>query len=294
MAVSRGIKIRFHNNVTRIGVKDVLLYLVMILLVAFTALPLIYVISTAFKPIDEILLFPPRFFVRRPTFHNFEDLVVALSGSAVPFLRYVFNSIVTAAATVLLTVMVSSMGAYALVKQHVPFGKVLFTIILMALMFPGQVTQIPNYLVVSNMGLLNSYASLIVPKIAVAYNMFLMKQFCEQLPDPILEAARIDGAGEWLIFRKIVFPFLTPAWATLIVFSFVSSWNDYFSPLVFIQDEALKTLPLALSTIGEAGNVARAGAMAAATFLTTLPTIVIFTAMQGRVIQTMAYSGIKE
>lgn len=294
MAVSRGVRLRLGNRITRIGIKDILLYAVMICLVAFTALPLIYVISTAFKPYDEIMKFPPQFFVRRPTLNNFEDLVVALSGTTVPFLRYVYNSLVTTAATVFLTVVVSSMGAYALVKQHVPGGKVLFTIILMALMFPGAVTTIPSYLVVSNLGMMNSSLALIVPKIAVAYNMFLMKQFCEQLPDPILEAARIDGAAEWTIFRKIVFPFLTPAWATLIVFSFVNSWNDYFSPLVYIQDEALKTLPLALSTIGESGNVARAGAMAAATFLTTLPTIVIFTVMQGRVIETMAYSGIKE
>lgn len=294
MAVTRGIRIRFRDRVARIGIRTVLLYAVMIGLMVFTALPLIYVISTAFKPYDEIMRFPPQFLVRRPTLNNFEDLVVALSGTTVPFLRYVYNSLVTTAATVALTVVVSSMGAYALVKQHVPLGKALFTIILMALMFPGAVTTIPSYLVVSGMGMMNSYLSLIVPKIAVAYNLFLMKQFCEQLPDPILEAARIDGASEWTIFHRIVFPFLTPAWATLIVFSFVNNWNDYFSPLVYIQDEALKTLPLALSTIGEAGNVARAGAMAAATFLTTLPTIVIFTAMQGRVIETMAYSGIKE
>ena len=294
MAVSRGIRIRVGGRISRVGIKDILLYAAMICLVAFTALPLIYVISTAFKPYDEIMRFPPKFFVERPTLNNFEDLVVALNGTTVPFLRYVFNSLVTTVVTVALTVIVSSMGAYALVKQHVPLGKVWFTIILMALMFPGTVTTIPSYLVVSELGLMNSHMALVIPKIAVAYNLFLMKQFCEQLPNPLLEAARIDGANEWTVFFKIVIPFLKPAWATLIVFSFVASWNDYFSPLVYIQDEALKTLPLALSTIGESGNVARAGAMAAATFLTTLPTIVIFTAMQGQVIATMAHSGIKE
>lgn len=294
MSVNKGIRIRYKEKISRISFKDVVMYIVMTILVAFTALPLIYVISTAFKPIDEILLFPPRFLVRRPNMNNFEDLVVALSGTAVPFLRYVYNSIIVAATTVVLTMLVSTMGAYALVKLRVPFAKAAFTIILMALMFPTQVTQIPNYLVVSGLGMLNSHSALIVPKIAVAYNFFLMKQFCEQLPDPVLEAARIDGAKEWRIFRKIVFPFLAPAWATLIVFSFVSSWNDYFSPLVFLQNDALKTLPLALSTIADSGNIARTGAMAAATFLTTLPTIIIFTSMQGRVIETMAHSGIKQ
>ncbi|MBE6904435.1 MAG: carbohydrate ABC transporter permease [Ruminococcaceae bacterium] len=271
----------------------VLLYLFMIVLVLFTLLPLVYVVMTAFKPIDEIIKFPPTFFVKRPTADNFADLMNAVGSSAVPFIRYIFNSVFTSVMSVVLTVLFCSMGAYGLVKHKVPFANFFFALILAALMFSTHVTQIPTYLVVNNLKLVDTYWSLIIPKIAVAFNFFLMKQFLEQLPNAFLEAARIDGANELYIFVKIVMPFLAPAWATLIVFSFVSNWNDFFTPLIFITNQALKTLPLALQTINEGGNLARAGATAAATFLMTFPTIIVFSSMQKRVIETMTYSGIK-
>jgi len=273
-----------------------LLYTFMVLLVGFTALPLIYMISTAFKPIDELFLFPPRYFVKRPTLQNFYDLVITLGSSTVPFLRYVFNSIYTTAITVFLTVIVSSLGAYGLVKHKPPGSKVLFKFIIAALMFSPHVCQIPRYMVVNSMGLINSHWALIVTNIAVAYNFFLMKQFTEQFPNELLEAARIDGANEWRTFWKIVMPALTPAWSTLVVFSFISNWNDYFTTLIYITSQAQKTLPLALHTIagGAAGtSIGRAGAVAASTFLMTVPTVIIFTAMQGKVMETMTHSGIK-
>jgi len=271
----------------------VMMYVGMLLVALFTVLPLLYVVVTAFKPIDEIVKFPPRFFVRRPTGENFSDLLLSLESSSVPFIRFVFNSLFTTVVTVVLTVLVSAMGAFALTKHKVPFANFLFSLIIAALMFSQHVTQISTYLVVNNLGIIDTYAALIIPKIAVAFNFFLMKQFLDQMPDAFLEAARIDGAREGYIFFKIVMPFLKPAWATLIVFSFVSNWNDYFTPLIFITNQSLKTLPLALQTIGESGNLARAGAMAAATFLMTVPTILVFTVMQKRVIETMTHSGIK-
>lgn len=119
-------------------------------------------------------------------------------------------------------------------------------------MFSPHVTQIPNYMIVKNLGLINTYWALILPKIAVAFNMFLVKQFLEQMPDAYLEAARLDGANEWQLFWKIVMPYVRPAWATLVVFSFVGNWNDYFSPLVFTNSDAMKTLPLAIQSIAAA------------------------------------------
>ena len=186
------------------------------------------------------------------------------------------------------------MGAYGLVK-HKPAGSgAIFAVVLAALMFSTHVTQIPNYMVVNKLGLVNTYLALIIPKIAVAYNFFLVKQFCEQLPDSILEAARIDGAKEFRVFWTIAMPLLQPAWTTLAVFSFVNNWNDYFSPLIFISSNALKTLPLALQTLsGGAGVVARAGTVGAATFLTTVPSILVFAIMRGKVMETMSFSGIK-
>ena len=291
------IKIKwFRGQWVHITFKKVLLYVVMLGLVAFTALPLVYLVSTAFKPLDELFLFPPRFFVKHPTTKNFSDLLQALGSSTVPFLRYAFNSIVVTTITVVLTVIVSSLGAYSLVKLKPPGAKAIFSVILMALMFSPHVTRIPSYLVINNLGLINTYASLILPNIAVAYNIFLIKQFLELYPDELIEAARIDGAREFFIFLKIVMPSLAPAWSTLVVFSFVSSWNDAFSPLIYITSQQMKTLPVALSTIsgGAAGmSVGRAGAVAAATFLMTIPTVIVYTIMQGRVMETMQYSGIK-
>lgn len=269
-------------------------YLLMGGLVLFTSLPLIYMISTAFKPYDELFLYPPRFFVRKPTLRNFYELLTALDSSTIPFTRYIFNSLLTTCVTVALTVIVSSMGAFALAKYKIPFGNTVFNIIIAALMFSPHVTQIPNYIIVSKLGLLNTYWALIIPKIAVAYNIFLMKQFIEQIPDTYLDAARIDGASDFKIFWKIIMPMAKSAWSTLIVFSFVSNWNDYFSPLIFINKQALKTLPLILQSLaGGPGQVARSGAVAAATFLVTMPTIIVFLIMQSRVMKTMAYSGIK-
>ncbi|MBP5153349.1 MAG: carbohydrate ABC transporter permease [Lachnospiraceae bacterium] len=292
------LKIRwFKGQWLHITFSKVLLYLVMLALVCFTALPLVYLVSTAFKPLDELFVYPPRFFVHRPTTKNFTDLVVSLGSSTVPFTRYFFNSVIVTVVIVVGTVIVSSMGAYSLVKFKPPGGQALFNLILIALMFSAHVTKIPSYMVVNKLHLINTYGALILPNLAVAYNCFLIKQFMEQYPDELIEAARIDGAGEFRIFLQMVMPALKPATATLVVFSFTSNWNDYFSPLIYVTSQAMKTLPLALQTIsgGAAGmTVGRAGAVAAATFLMTLPTVIIFTVMQGKVMETMVYSGIKE
>lgn len=269
-------------------------YLFMGLLVAFTSLPLIYVISSSLKPLDELFLYPPRFFVRKPTLRNFSELLTSLDSSVVPFSRYLFNSVFTTVVTVFGTVIICSMGAFGLVKYKLPGRKVIFNIIVAALMFSPQVTQIPNYIIVSKLGLIDTYAALIVPRLAVAYNFFLMKQFMEQIQDVYIDAARIDGVSELSLFWKIVMPMAKPAWATLIVFAFVANWNDYFSALVFITSQAMKTMPLALQTIaGGPGQVARTGAVQAAALLTISPSIIIYLFMQSKVMKTMAHSGIK-
>jgi len=291
------IKIKwFRGQWLHITFARVLLYTIMLLLVAFTVLPLVYVVVTAFKPLDELFVFPPRFYVKNPTTKNFTDLVISLGSSTVPFTRYAFNSIIITVSVVILTVMVSSLAAYSLVKFKPVGGKLVFDLILIALMFSPHVTKIPSYMIVNGLGLIDSYWALILPNIAVAYNCFLMRQFIQQYPDELIEAARIDGAGEFKIFIKMVMPALAPAWSTLVVFSFVSNWNDYFSPLIYVTSQAMKTLPLALQTIsgGAAGmSVGRAGAVAASTLLMTAPTVILFTIMQGRVMETMTYSGIK-
>ena len=291
-----GISVYMGEKKVKLTLGWAILYGFMLLLVLFTALPLVYVVSTAFKPLDELFIWPPRFLVRRPTTQNFTNLVISLGSSTVPFVRFIFNSVFVTAVSVFFTVMVSSLGAYGLVKHKPPGSKTLFNIIIAALMFSPHVTRIPTYMVMNALGLVNTYWSLILTYIAVAYNFFLMKQFTEQFPNDLLEAARIDGAKEFKVFWKIVMPSLTPAWSTLVVFSFVRIWNDYFTPLIFISSQAKKTMPLALQTIagGPATmSIGRAGAVAAATFIMIIPTIVIFTTAQKKVMETMTHSGIK-
>lgn len=279
-----------------VGVKRSVVTVFMIFLVAFTALPLIYIVNAAFKPLDELFLFPPTFFVKHPTGKNFRDLVISLGSSTVPFLRYVFNSVFVSLCVVVGTVIISSTAAFALSKLELPFKAFWFNLIISALMFSNHVTTIPRYLVIESMGLYNSYTALILPQIAVAYNVFLMKQFLDQYPDQIMEAAHIDGAGDFLTFIKIVFPGQKPVVATMVVLTFVSCWNDFFSPLVYTSSQTMKTLPLALQTISGgtgASSVSRAGAVSAASLLMILPVIIIFTLMQGKVMETMTQSGIK-
>jgi len=283
-------RIKFHKP----SFSRIMLYLLLTILVVIAGLPLFAMVCRSLMPLDELYIYPPRLMVRHPTLRNFSDLLTSLSSSTVPFTRYIFNSLFTTVVTVLLSIIVCCMGAYGLVKHKPAGADAIFAVVLAALMFSTHVTQIPNYLVVNKLGLVNTYASLIIPKIAVAYNFFLVKQFCEQLPNSILEAARIDGAKEWRVFWTIAMPLLQPAWTTLAVFSFVSNWNDYFTPLIFISSNALKTMPLALQTLsGGAGVVARSGTVGAATFLTTVPSILVFICMRGKVMETMSYSGIK-
>lgn len=298
MANVSGYSVRFRGKyLFTVKPASCFLVLFLLLLVAFMSLPLVYLTVTAFKPIDELYLFPPTFFTRRPSLSNFKSLLNSLNVSDVPFIRYIFNSVLVTVLNVIGAILVCSLGAFGLVKQKPVGSNLIFSIVLAALMFPTAVTQIPNYLIVKSLGILETYASLVVPKLAVAFNFFLMKQFIEQLPDAYLEAARLDGASEFRIYWKIIMPMIKPAWATLIVFSFISNWNDYLSPLLYITNSPeLKTLPLAVQMIAGgtgAAAITTAGSVAAATFCMTLPVIIVYLAMQRKVLATMAYSGIK-
>jgi len=291
---SSGVKMKFNIKSRRKEnrVAWVVVYIIMVALVAFTSLPIIYLVVTAFKPIDELFIYPPRFFVKNPTLENFSDLLRGLSSSEIPFIRYVFNSLFTTIVVVSGTVIISSMGAYGLTKQKIPFGNLLFNLILAALMFSPHVTRIPTYLVVNKLGILDTYWALIIPALAYPYNMFLMKQFIQQFPNELLESARIDGAKEFSVFLRILMPNIKPAWSTLIVLSFVLNWNDTIAALIYTQRQSMKVLPLAINLIAGQG-LSRQGALMAATFIMTVPTILIFLLMQNNVLKTMVHSGIK-
>ena len=270
-------------------------YVIMTFLALVTILPIVYMVSTAFKPLEEMFLYPPRFLVRHPTLRNFADLLIAMDGLSVPFARYVFNSVFVTVVTVGAGVVLSSMAAYPLAKYpHMPGGRLFFSIVVSTLMFAPEVTQIPRYLIVDRLHLIDTYAGLVLPVIAGSYGLFLMKQFMEQLPIELIEAAKVDGASEWRIFWRVVMPLVRPAWITLVLLSFISTWNDFFTPLIFTRSEQMKTLPLIMSTIGGGpGVVAPSGAVAAASLVVTFPTFILFVFLQRYVMETMAHSGIK-
>lgn len=282
-------KKRIKPNHSKAG--DVISFLFLILMGSFMALPLVLAISNSLKPLEEIFIFPPRFFVRNPTMDNFHDVFVLMSQSWIPFSRYIYNTVFITVVGTLGHLFVASLCAYALAKHKFPGRNFIFWIIVTALMFSTQVTAIPNYLIMSKIGWLDSYLSLIVPAIAKPLGLFLMKQFMEQIPDSLLEAARIDGAKELKVFWEIAMPQVKPAWLTLIIFCFQDLWNLQGSNYIF--SEELKTLPYALSQISAAG-ISRAGATSAVAVIMMAVPIVIFIISQSNIIETMASSGIKE
>lgn len=280
---------RRSPNRSRSG--DMGIYLMLILFGLFMVFPLVYAINSAFKPLDEIFVYPPKLFVRNPTMDNFQDLFVIMGKSWVPFSRYVFNTVFITAAGTAGHLLLASMGAYVLAKYEFPGSRTFFNIVVTALMFNGYVTAIPNYLVMSRIGWVDTMWAVVIPAFAAPMGLFLMKQFMEGIPDALIEAAKIDGAKEGRIFLTIVMPMVKPAWLTLIIFSVQSLWNNKASN--FIYSEELKTLPYALQQI-VSGGVARAGVGAAVTLFMMIVPIGIFILSESNIIETMASSGIKE
>lgn len=270
---------------------DMGIYIMLILFGIFFVIPLVYTVSNAFKPLDEIYLYPPRFFVKNPTFNNFQDLLVVMSNSYVPFTRYVFNTVLTTLVGTVGHLIIGSMAAYVLAKYDFPGGKQFFDICVTALMFNAYVLQIPTYLIMTKLGWVDTYLALIVPAFALPMGLFLMKQFMEQIPDALIEAAKIDGAKEGRIFLQIVMPNVKPAWLTVTIFSVQNLWN--LKGQIYIYSEDYKMLPYALQQIMSAG-VARAGVGGAATMVVMMVPIIIFVMAQSNILETMASSGIKD
>ncbi len=256
------------------------------------AMPMIYAISTSLKPLSEIWVFPPRFLVKNPTIKNFEDLINLFSSTRVPFSRYVFNTLLVAIVGTGGHVLLASACAYAFAKHEFKGKKLMFNTVVFSLMFSTAVTAIPNFIIMTKLNWIDTYAALIVPVFGTPLGLYLMKQFIEQIvPDTVLEAARIDGAGEWRIYAQIVMPMVKPAWFTLIVLTFPGLWNSGQTNYIFTED--LKTLNYAFSQI-LAGGVSRAGASAAATVIMMIIPIVVFFFTQANVVETFATSGLKD
>ena len=257
-----------------------------------SVLPLIYCICTSLKPLDEILIFPPRFFVHRPTIANYTALPELLSNLRVPLSRYIFNSLFATLATTFLYVVVASMAAFVLCKSKIKFKKTIFYIIQFSLLFNAYTLSVPQYLIFTWMNIIDTYWVYILPHFASTMGVFLMKQYMEgALPNALLEAAKIDGAGYFRIFWTIVMPIVKPMWLTLTLFTFRDVWATVPSGTIF--SETLKTLPTIMSQI-TAGGVARSGSSMAVTCLLMIPPVVVYMISQSNVMESMSSAGIKE
>ena len=280
----------FKPNVSRSVFGNVMVFLFLLVFGVFFAFPIVYAIITAFKPMNEILIFPPRVFVRNPTLSNFIELSQMADSFWVPLTRYIFNSVLISAAGTLGHLLLSSMAAYPMSRHAFPGHKWIKKVVVMSLLFTASVTYLPQYVVMSQLHLIDTYGALILPALQSSLGLYLMMNFMGTLPEEMLEAARIDGAREARIYWSIVMPNVKPAWLTLIIFSFQGLWNNTGGS--FIYSEELKVLPAVMAQI-TAGGIARAGVSSAAALIMMIPPILIFLLSQKSVIQTMSTSGLK-
>ena len=280
---------RRHPNRSLSG--DMGIYIMLLIVACMMVFPLVFAISSSLKPLDELFRFPPTLFPKHPTLDNFSDLIVTLGQSWIPFSRYLVNTVFITLAGTVGHLIIASMAAFVLAKYEFPGSKAIFNLIVTALMFSGYVTGIPNYVIMSKLGMIDTYWALLLPAFSAPMGMFLMKQFMEGLPTALIEAAKIDGANEVRIFWNIVMPNVKPAWLTVMIFSIQSLWNTSASTVIY--SEAKKTLVYALSQI-QAGGIARTGQAAAVTVVVMIVPIIAFIINQSRILETMASSGLKD
>lgn len=290
MKLSFGRKKYKRVTLSRSKSGTVVIFIFLIFMGAFMLLPLIYVLTTAFKPLNEILAYPPKFFVQNPTLSNFRDLIEITQETWVPFERSLFNSLALAVAGTFIYIFVASMAAYPLAKNRSRWIGVYYQIVVLAILFRPEVTRTPLYIIISRLHLINTYWSLLLPVLAGSFGVFLMRQFMTTIPNEMIEAARIDGAGEFTIFWKLVMPLVKPAWMTLAIFTFKDLWNTGESS--YIYEESLKTLTAVMQSISSAG-IARAGAGAVVALIMMIPPVTVFVISQSSVMETMSTTGIK-
>lgn len=278
---------KFHFN-------QIPMYLVLVPLALFMALPIVFIINHAFKPIDELFAFPPRFFVENPVFDNFVKLARQASAGGISISRYIFNSVIVTGSVVFLSMIISSMAAFALSKLRFRAKGILMEINNLAMMFVPVAVIIPRYLLVEKMGIINTYFAHILPLIALPVGMFLVKQFTDQVPDSLIEAAVVDGANYFTVYRKIILPMIKPAIATVAILAFQSVWNNTETSAMYTNKESMRTLTFYMNTLASNTNaVVGQGIAAAASLIMFLPNLILFILCQSKVMNTMAHSGIK-
>ncbi len=293
MATLRTIKI----NPDKFERSQIKFYLIIVPFALFMLLPIVFIIFHAFKPIDELFAYPPRFITLRPVLDNFKKLFYAASESAQPMSLYIFNSLISTALVMLLSIIFSVSAGYVLSKKEFKGKALVFKMNTLSMMFVAVAVAIPRYLVIKQLGLLDNFFSHVMPMLAMPVGLFLIKQFIDQFPSALVEAASIDGASDYYILWKIVIPIIKPAIATVAILSFQASWNSVEASTMFINQENLKTFAFYMSTLSSTasgGNtLAGQGISAAASLIMFLPNLILFVILQSNVMNTMAHSGIK-
>lgn len=270
-------------------------FLIILIPVAiFMGLPIVYIFNHAFKPLVELFAWPPRFFVQNPTFDNFSDLFAVTSSTGIPMSRYLFNSLIITSLTVFASIVIGSLAGFALSKLEFRFKASILWINNIAIMFVGAAVSIPRYLVIEQLGLIDSFWVHIIPGLAIPVGLFLIKQFIDQIPRDLIEASRVDGANNLQIYWYVILPLIKPAIATIAIVAFQGVWNNTEVSNLFINDESLKTFAFYMTTLTTTGNaVAGQGMAAAASLIMFIPNLVIFIILQKNVMNTMIHSGIK-
>jgi ABC-type glycerol-3-phosphate transport system permease component len=270
---------------------DIGIFLLLLIMGLFMIFPIYLSVINSLKPVNEFFIMPPKLYAMEPTADNFRDLFKVANNSWVPFSRNIFNSIFVTVVATVFEVIFASTAAFVLAKCRFPGSKALNQIIVISLLFNSQVTYIMQYIVMAKLGMINTYSALILPLIPSSMGLFLMRQSVGQIPDAMIEAAKVDGAGLLRICWGIVMPNNKPALMTIIIFQFQAAWNATGGSLVY--DEALKTIPVVVQQIAAAG-IARQGAIYASAVVLMIPPLAIFIAAQSQVMETMAHAGMKD
>ena len=291
--MAKKLRVRNHKVVlNRSAGGDAGITFMLIILGAMMFLPMYFAVMQSFKPLDELWIFPPKFYVINPTTKNYSDLLKLMSTSWVPFSRYIFNTVLITVCGTFGNLALGSLAAYALAKIPFPGRKAMFQMVVLSLMFVSTITGVANFITMRFLGLIDNILAIIIPAFCSTLGLYLMKQFMESsVSDQVLESARLDGAGEFKVFWTIAMPMVKPAWLTLIVYSFQGLWNTGSS--IYIQSEQWKTFNYAINQILSAGIV-RAGASTAAMVIMMIVPVTVFVITQSNIIETMGTSGMKD
>jgi ABC-type glycerol-3-phosphate transport system permease component len=264
-------------------------YVVLILGLVATLLPFFYIVVSSLKTNTELRQAPPDFFSKEPSLRHY---ITILNDERIPIERNVMNSVIVSLARVFITLFTSSYAGYIFAKYHFKGKNLAFGVILIQIMIPFQVVMIPNYLLVVRFGLIDSLWALIIPSMVDAYGIFMMKQFIESMPGELMDAARIDGASEFGIYSRIILPQMGPPLASLGIFTFMATWNDYLWPLIVLTSPEKRTIPLLLVWF-QTQHTSNQGLILAASILTLLPIFFVYIFLQRWIVDQATQSAFK-